>query len=264
MTASLPIKSWKLFILIIILLAVVFFAYVAWQFDQSVRRSERHSYSYTIEFSNNATIDNVTLILPVPERNTTPFFTESLLNGTAYGVPPEWDLSLVNRNGSPMLAIRAARMAPDYRGYPIAIGPGATSPLPTTLVPGHEYTSDTPVLMPVTIAVTETGTAVIDTHTPIGREPVFFPGGNFEPGTGVTPLGSGAVYDHRVPVYITYTSEQPADLWLRVSVTGTNAIWKGGWESNTYRDSVFVENNDGMKGWIDGEGRLITGEGVYY
>jgi hypothetical protein len=263
MTPPSSIKSWKLFFLIFILLAVVFLAYVAWQFDQSARQSERHSYSYTIEFSYNATIDNVTLILPVPELNNSPFFTESLLNGTAYGISPGWDLSLVNENGSPMLAIRAARMVPDYHGIPIAIEP-YSSPLPTTLVPGHEYTSDTPVLMPVTIAVMETGTALIDTHTPVGREPVFFPGGNFIPGSSVTPLAGGSVYDHRVPVYINYTSEHPADIWLRVSVTGTNAIWKGGWESNTYSDSVFVEINDRLKGWIDGEGKLITAEGVYY
>jgi hypothetical protein len=263
MTPPSSIKSWKLFFLIFILLAVVFLAYVAWQFDQSARQSERHSYSYTIEFSYNATIDNVTLILPVPELNNSPFFTESLLNGTAYGISPGWDLSLVNENGSPMLAIRAARMVPDYHGTPIAIEP-YSSPLPTTLVPGHEYTSDTPVLMPVTIAVMETGTALIDTRTPVGREPVFFPHGNFIPGSSVTPLAGGSVYDHRVPVYINYTSEHPADIWLRISVTGTNMIWRGGWQSNTYTDAVFVEINDRMKGWIDGEGKLITAEGVYY
>ena len=79
--------------------------------------------------------------LPVPELNNTPSFTESLLNKTAYGVPPGWDLSLVNKNGSPMLAIRAARMVPDYHGNPIAIEPEATSPLPTTLVTGGPVTS---------------------------------------------------------------------------------------------------------------------------
>jgi hypothetical protein len=264
MTLSSPIKSRKLFILIFILLAVVFFAYVAWKFDQSTRQSERHTYSYTIELSYNTTIDNVTLILPVPERNKSPFFTESLLNRTAYGVSPGWDLSLVNENGSPMLAIRATRMVPDYHGYPIAIEPPGASPLPTTLVPGHEYTSDTPVLMPITIAVTETSPAVIDTHAPVGREPVFFPGGTFMPGTSVTPLAGGSVYDHRVPVYISYTSEHPAAIELRVSVTGANMIWRGGWQSNIYSDSVFVEIDDGRKGWIDGGGRLITGGGVYY
>jgi hypothetical protein len=263
MTPSSSIKSWKLIILVFVLLAVVFFAFVAWQFDQSARQSERHKYSYTIEFSYNTTIDNVTFILPVPELNNTRFFTESLLNGTAYGVSPDWNLSLVNRNGTPMLAIKAARMVPDYHGSPIAIEPGE-SPLPTTLVPGHEYTSDTPVLMPVTIAVMETSMSAIDTHEPVGREPVFFPGGNFIPGSSVTSLGSGSAYDHRIPVYINYTSEHPADIWLRVSVTGTNEIWRGGWESNTYSDSVFVEIADGSKGWTDGEGKLITAEGIYY
>lgn len=263
MTLSLPIKPWKHVILVFLLLAAVLFAYVAWQFDQSARQSERHDYYYTIEFSYNTTIDNVTFILPVPELNDTPFFTESLLNGTAYGVSPDWDLSLVNGNGSPMLAIRAARMVPDYHGYPIAVEPGA-SLLPTTLVPGHEYTRDTPVLMPVTLAVMETSTSAIDTRTPVGREPVFFPGGNFTPGSGVIPLAGGSAYDHQVPVYINYMSERPAGIGLRVSVTGTNAIWRGGWQSNTYTDSVFVEITDGTKGWIDGEGQLITAEGVYY
>jgi hypothetical protein len=84
------------------------------------------------------------------------------------------------------------------------------------------------------------------------------------PGSSDTPLAGRSVYDHRVPVYITYTSEHPADLWVRVSVTGANMIWRGGWQSNSYSDSVFVEINDGRKGWIDGDGRLITGGGVYY
>jgi hypothetical protein len=257
MTLSLPIKPWKLAILVFFLLAVVFFAFVAWQFDQIARESERHNYFYTIELSYNTTIDNVTFILPVPELNNTPFFTESLLNGTAYGVSPDWDLSLVNRNGSPMLAIRAARMVPGYQGLPIAIEPGV-SVLPTTLVPGHEYTSDTPVLMPVTIAVMETGALAIDTRTPVGHEPTFFPGGNFTPVSPVNLPGDATTYNHQVPVFVSYTSEQPAGVSVRVSVEGSNSIWKGGWQSNTYSDSVFVEIADSTKGWIEGRGQLST------
>jgi hypothetical protein len=263
MTQDLPFKPWKIAILVFILLAVAFFAYAAWQFDRAARQSERHDYSYTIEFSYNTTIENVTFILPVPELNHTPFFTESLVNKTAYGVSSDWNISLENWNESPVLAIRAARMVPDYHGYPIAIEPGA-SVLPTTLVPGHEYASDTPVLMPVTIAVMETSRSAIDTRTPVGSEPVFFPGGTFTPGSRVTPGGGGSVHNHPVPVYISYTSERPAGIWLRVSVTGTNAIWRGGWQSNTYSDSVFVEITDSTKGWIDGEGTLISSEGVLY
>jgi len=266
MTPQLPLRRRTLVILILVLLAVILFAgvsWVAWQFDQSTRQSERHNYYYTIDLSYNTTIENVTLFLPVPELNTTPMFVTSLLNGTAYGVSPDWNLSVVNENGTPMLAIRAARMVPEYHGYPIAIEPG-TSVLPTTLVPGHEYSGDTPVLMPVTVAVMETSESEIDTRNPVGHEPLFFPKGVFTPGSEIPTTCNCPTFDHTVPVYVSYTSERPVVLSLRVSVDGSNAIWRGGWESNTYSDTVFVEIANGTQGWIEGEGKLFTAEGVYY
>jgi hypothetical protein len=263
MTQKIPPVRWKLVILTLILLAVILFALFAWQFDQGTRRSERHTYYYTIDLSYNATIENVTLFLPVPELNTSPYFVTSLLNKTAYGVSPDWNLSVVDVNGTPMLAIRSDRMVPEYHGYPIEIEAG-TSVLPTTLDPGHEYSRDTPVLMPVTMAVMETSASEIDTRNPVGHEPVFFPGGTLTPGSCVTPACNGAVYDHPVPVYISYTSKRPVVLSLRVSVEGSNAIWRGGWQSNAYSDTVTLEIANGERGWIDGKGKLITGEGIYY
>jgi len=246
-----------LFILVVILLAVIFFALVCWQFDQASRQSEHHTYYYTIDLSYTTTIENVTLFLPVPELNTSPFFVTSLLNRTAYGVSPDWNLSMVSENGTPMLAISSARMVPEYHGYPIAIGTGAMV-LPTTRVPGHEYSGDTPVLMPVTVAVMETRESEIDTRHPIGHEPLFFPRGVFTPGSHFP------IYDHPVPVYIRYSSEKPGVISLRVSVSGSNGIWRGGWVSNTYSDTVALELAYGEQGWIEGKGKLITAEGVCY
>ena len=263
MTLQLSPSPWKLVILVFILLAVLFFAYVAWQFDQSARRSEGHHYYYSIDLSYTTTIDNVTLFLPVPELNNTPLLITSLLNGTAYGVPPDWDLSVVSKNGTPMLAIRAARMVPEYHGYPVAVEPGTTV-LPTTLVPGHEYTGDTPVLVPVTIAVMESSESKIDTRSPFGHEPLFFPDETFTQVSCIAPLCNGLKYNHQVPVYISYTSESPVVISLRVSVSGSNSIWRGGWQSNTYTDSVFLEITNTTRGWIDGKAELVTGEGVYY
>jgi hypothetical protein len=263
MTPLLPIRGRTLFILVLVVLAVLLFTWTAWQFDQSTRQSERHNYYYTIDLSYNTTINNVTLFLPVPELNTTPMFITSLLDRTAYGISPDWNLSVITGNGIPVLAIRAARMVPEYHGYPVAIEPGV-SVLPTTLVPGHEYSGDTPVLMPITVAVMETSVPAIDTRNPVGHEPLFFPVGNFTPGSCDTPACDGPVYDHRVPVYISYTSERPVMISLRVAVSGSNSIWRGGWQSNTYSDTVFFEIADGTQGWIEGEGRLITAEGVYY
>jgi hypothetical protein len=253
MTPQLPTIRWKLVILAFILVAVIFFTWIAWQFDQSTRQSESHHYYYTIDLSYTSTIENVTLFLPVPELNSTPVLITTLLNRTAYGVSPDWNLSVV----------RAARMVPEYHGYPIGIGPG-TSVLPTTLVPGNEYSSDTPVLMPVTIAVMETTGSVIDTRTPFGHEPLFFPGGHFTLGSCDMPGCDGLEYDHPVPVFVSYTSKSPVVISLRVSVTGSNSIWRGGWLSNTYSDSVFFEVTNGTQGWIVGEGKLLTAEGVYY
>jgi hypothetical protein len=254
MTLQLPIRSRTLFIFAIILFVVILIAWTAYRFDQASQLSEQHTYSYTIDLSYTSTIDNVTLILPVPELNSTPMFITSLLDRTAYGVSPDWNISVVHENGTQMLAIRADRMVPEYHGYPIAIEPGA-SVLPTTRVPGHEYSADTPVLLPVTVVVMEPRATEINTRRPVNHEPVFFPEGMFTPGSNFP------MYDHPVPVYVNYTSERPVAISLRVSVHGSNGIWRGGWVSNAYSDSVVVEIADGRQGWIQGEGKLVTAEG---
>ena len=250
------IRFRTLLILAAVLGVVSFIAWTAYQLDQAAIRSERHDYSYLIELSYNTTIHNVTFRLPVPELNHTPFLIKTILNGTAYGISSEWNYTLVWENGTPMLAITAARMVPVYHGYPIAIEPG-TSVLPTTLVPGHEYSADTPILVPGTIAVMEPVDREINTSYPPGREPLFFPDSVFTPGSCTLPC-AGQVYDHRVPVYIWYTAEHPVSLSLRVSVSGTNSAWRGGWTSRGYSDTVVIETVDDHLGWIEGEGRLFT------
>jgi hypothetical protein len=259
---QLPVRP-RTLLFVLILIAVVFFAWTTYQFAQASSQSERHNYFYTIELSYTATMDNVTFLLPVPELNTNPVLMESILNRSAYGISPDWNLSMVRKNGHPMLAIRAARMVPEYHGYPVPIEPG-TSVLPTTLVPGREYSSDTPVLMPVTIAVMEPGSPAINTRNPSGHEPLLFPGGNLTPESCVTPACDGLVYNHPVLVYISYTADRPVSVSLRVSVQGSNAIWRGGWLSNTYSDTIALEIANGTQGWVDGRGKLLTVQGVYY
>jgi hypothetical protein len=65
-------------------------------------------------------------------------------------------------------------------------------------------------------------------------------------------------------MYISYTSESPVVISLRVSVQGFNAIWRGGWASNSYSDTVTLEIADGEQGWIEGEGKIFTAEWAYY
>jgi hypothetical protein len=257
-----PVKPLNIFIIVLILLVLGTVAWTYWQFDQGTRQSERHVYTYSIDLSYNATIDNVTLLLPVPELNGTPYFTGPFINGTAHGVPLGWNISVVRENGTPMLAIRAKRMVPEYHGYPIPIEPGV-SVLPTTRRPGHEYSGDTPVLVPVIITLVETTRSEIDTRTPVSHEPVFFPGGNFT-GSGIPTANNGFEYDHQVPVYIGYTSDRPVSVSLVARLTGSNSIWRGAWLSNIYSDTITVESGNEKQGWLPGEGKLVTGGGVYY
>jgi hypothetical protein len=253
---TLPTIRFRTLLILAAILVVLFIAWTAYLFDQSAARSERHDYSYLLELSYNTTILNVTFLIPVPELNQTPFLMETILNKTAYGISPDWNCSLVRENETPMLVITAARLVPEYHGYPIAIEPG-TSILPTTLVPGNEYSADTPILVPVSIAVMEPVDREINTSNPQGHEPLFFPDGMFIQGSCTLPC-AGQVYDHHVPVYIWYTAEHPVSLSLRVSVSGTNSAWRGGWTSHGYSDTVVIETVDDTRGWIAGEGRLFT------
>jgi len=254
-------RIWLVIIALIIVAAAIF-AWVAYQFDQGSRQSERHDYTYSIDLSYTTTIDNVTLFLPVPELNGAPVLAGALVNGTGYGVPADWNLSIADVNGTPMLAIRAARMVPEYRGYPMPAEPGV-SPNQTTLQPATEYSSTTPVLIPVHMVAIDTTNVTINTRHPLGHEPVFAPDGQFTPETRTIPPIQGTGYTHMVPVYVWYTSDRVATLSLHLSIQGTNSIWRGGWIYNKYEDTVTLEPGHGS-GWKEGEGLLITGEGVYY
>jgi hypothetical protein len=50
----LPLRPRTFFRLAIILLAVILFTWMSWQFDKASRQSERHNYFYSIELSDTA------------------------------------------------------------------------------------------------------------------------------------------------------------------------------------------------------------------
>ncbi len=256
-------RRWLVLVIAVVLVAAAVLAGIAWRWDRQTRQSEHHDYTYRVELSFNTTLEDVTLLLPAPQRTDTVFLADVLANGSGYGVPPDWDLSLEEMNGTPMLAIQAARMVPEYRGYPIPIEPGQ-SPLPTTLPPSSEYSNETPVLMPVTLVARIPLNRTIDTRDPLASEPVFHPGGPFLPGTAPVHGYSGSVFTYTAPVYVRFTADQPASISLRMSIEGVNSIWRGGWIYNLYRDAVALETSSDRQGWLEGEGVLLAGEGRYY
>jgi hypothetical protein len=257
-------ESWKKVVKYLLVAAViasvVLFCYIVFLFDQSTKQSERHDFHYSIDFSGTKTIENVTMLLPAPELNGTPVLADMQMQGAWYGVPNGWNLSIEELNGTPILAIRAARIVPEYHGYPIAIQPGQ-NPLTPTLVPGSEYSADTPVLQPFNLGMMLQVNRTIDTRNPVGNEPVFAPHGVFTVAAAPIPEYQGRWYTHTVPLSVGFTSDGPLKLSIRISIRGTNSIWRGGWVFNSYEDTVTLEVEE-SPGWIDGTGVLHTEEGV--
>lgn len=260
-------KSWKKilkYILIALIIAVIaFFCFTFYLLDQIARENEQHNFHYSIGISYTSTIENVTILLPIPGLNGTTVLADAFLNRTVHGIPDDWNLSVEMVNATPMVAIRADTMVPEYHGYPIAIEPGQ-SPLPTTLVPGTEYSSDTPVLHPISIGMMLSVNRTIDTHNPVGNEPVFYPDGKFIllNSTTKTPR-QGKEYSHCVPVYLSYSTDGPAEVHIATSIQGTNSIWRGGWVFNSYADTVTWDFDHSI-GWTNATASLYTEEGIYY
>lgn len=257
-------RKWGIvFVILVVLIVLVIFTWVSFRWDQETRASERHDFTYSIQLSVNTTIDNVTLLVPVPELNRTPLLAGGFVNRTGYGMPKDWNFSIVMIDGAPMLSITASRIVPEYHGYPVPIELGKT-PEQTPVPMATGYSVETPVLAPIECIVTEPRAGTIDTRDPVGREPVLFPEGQFIPMTRINNGYQGVKYLHSVPLYITYTSDRPVTVSVRVSIQGLNSIWRGGWLSNGYSDSVFLVLDSSMQGWVESEATLVTGEGVYY
>jgi len=248
--------------LIILIIVAAGIGWVIFQFDRIAEESERHDYAYSLTLSLSSGIENVTLLLPVPELNGTTSLGDMIANGTGYGVPEDWQISIAIVNGTPFLQIRAARMVPGYHGFPIPVEPGAQpSGIPPPTATG--YSEVTPVQLPVEIGATMETEVPVDTRDPIGREPLFSQGGEYTPRLKTTPPYEGMEYTHPVRLYLSYTADNPVPVSIVARVSGTNSIWRGGWTFNSYRDQVLVEAGD-RTGWIETDSVLVVGEGTYW
>ena len=255
-------RKWRIAVVILVILAgIMVIAWISVQWEQNTRNSERHDVTYTIMLSVNTTIENVTLYLPVPELNGTPVLAGPFVNRTGYGVPEDWNITIISVEGRPMLSIRAPRMVPGYVGYPIPVEPGKT-PDRTPVPPATAFSPETPVLVPVELITMESRPLAIDTGNPAGHEPVFSPRGGYTPVHTNGPVVQGTVSSYRVPLYISYAAGRPTEISLHTSIEGVNAIWKGGWIFNRYSDTVSLVLENGTRGWVETGGTLVAGEGV--
>ncbi|MBR1369857.1 hypothetical protein RJ53_10360 [Methanocalculus chunghsingensis] len=236
------------------------------------RESYSSEYSYQVTISAERSLDNVTLILPLPSWNGNSPIGEAILQEEGYGFPDDWKCSLVEIDGAVMLQISADRIVPTYRNLitPTPIRPGETPPPTPEIITSTEYSEATPVLIPIEFGVSLRDVEEINTRDPLGNEPVLSPKRNLtlaeEPYDTPTPPGGVSVssyYTFESPFSAAYACDPETLVTIDISHQGGNSWWVLGWSGNSFRESVSITLIGPDPGWQYGTGSLRTGEGRY-
>ncbi|WP_062397444.1 hypothetical protein [Methanogenium cariaci] len=241
----------NLALVVLIIVLVMFSAIIIGFFRFTASESAQSMYIYSLSLSTSESIENVTLLIPVPSY----YDPDSKQNKTVI------DMSRVSfknadqaRNLSakieqvngipPMLNISADRITPRYKNRiePIAIMPGGQNeselpPRPTRIY-SDSYSEETPVLIAMGgmhMQENDVGHE-INTRMPFGKEPLFMPyriRENFSRSDGGMTdgyyLSEGAFGSFiEVPFILSYTADDDNVLAISSEFEGINQWWIGG------------------------------------
>jgi hypothetical protein len=208
-------------------------------------------YKYDLKIAvHDATISNVTLLIPLPVRNGTPQIGSLVLTPAMFekgGI----HASFIRNNGDWYVKITTDSIIPSLDEFEYRM---------------DQYDSQDYPGLPY----------LVNTRYPVGNESVFLPKSNMTSRHPVPEISTrwGAedynpiVSEYQIPVFSEYTvmNRTPA-MWVEVtaSVEGLNS-WAeqvDSWRQNLYRDEISLTLYDGAQGWYLAEGKLNSGEGIY-
>ena len=244
--------------------------YLQYEKMQSESFSSRYSYSATLTLDK--TLDNVTLMLPLPSFHESSQIGDAIVAGEAYGIPDDWDCSLVEVDGGVMLKIEAEQIIPDYQNHiaPIPIEPGEELPPTPVIIYSTEYSEETPDLIPIRFGVSIFDMKEIDTKNPLGNEPIISSKQNLtqaeNPSSTPGPSsgeGTASFYHFESPIYAAYDTDPDTTVSIEIGHRGENSWWVLGWSGNRYTESFGITLTGPDPGWQYGSGSLSTGEGRY-
>jgi len=244
--------------------------------DEMYNDSLMSNYEYDITITSNSSLQNVTLYLPVPVFENKSEVGLEIVNGDYYNKPSDWNLSLEDTEYGLMLKIEAGEIQPVYHSLPVAVPepePGSDDIENETyeeeqIVESHEYSEETPVLVSFDFGTSVEADHVINTKYPAGNEPVLLPKNNLresEEGSTV-PLPehiNPKYFDYESLVYARYDSSPDSDVQIFIEMEGRNEWWIYGWQYNEYIDRISIQLTGPQEGWVQAEGKLTTGDGVY-
>jgi len=263
-------------ILVVLLLLVLGSLYVKTQNEKMYNDSLMSHYDYSITITSKSTLQNVTLYLPVPVFENESKVGLEMVNGDYYNKPSDWNLSLEDTEYGLMLKIETAEIQPVYHSLPVAVPepePGSEDiedeiPEEEEILESHEYSEETPVLVSFDFGTSVEADHLINTRYPAGNEPVLLPKHNLrksEEGSTV-PLPeyiNPEYFDYESLIYARYNTSPDAEVEIYIDLDSFNEWWIYGWKSNEYIDRISIQLTGPQEGWVQAEGKLTTGNGVY-
>lgn len=195
---------------------------------------EDSAYGYSVSLSTNATLENVTLYVPLPDTpNGRSPVVAAVGNGTA-DAPDSWTYDVVATDRGRLLRIRASEIVAERR---------------------PDGRRDGSYLF----GVQAPAAAVVDTDDPFGREPTMgLTDGRSEipcPNL-VEPVPEQHCYQFDPAVYAAYDAPADADVDVYVITNGVNTYRDRSHAMYYERVTVFLDGP--QKGWVTAEGFART------
>jgi hypothetical protein len=256
--------SGKYLLVLLAIIGVLILGGFLWQEMRNREASEYHELWYQVDISTPVTLENVTLLLPLPSVENRSLLGEALAQGEGYDVPGTWEVSLETVKGTLMLRVIAPTIVPEYHDYPLPIATETGSKMEVTVHPsGTQYSNTTLVLIPVRFGIAQTINRSIDTRNPFLQEPLISNPAMYQSAPCLVPVLQESCYQFTVPFYVQTTSKEEGNLTLTITSGGRNGWFEWGWTGNAYEEYVEVIATANQLGWIEGRGYLITGSGRY-
>lgn len=198
------------------------------------------SYGYSVSLSTNATLEAVTLLLPIQVTDGNGAVVRAVTQGRAE-TPAAWDVTVVDTEFGPMLRIRAA------------VVPAERQP------DGRTYST-------YGISLSVPSSAEIDTKDPFDDEPLLRPRIDQRPRpcpNQAVPEPEETCYSYESRAFVNYTAPAGAEVGVYIVAGGMNDLTGAGRQINRYYDRVTVFLDGPQSGWREAEGFSSTHVGTY-
>lgn len=225
------------------------------------------TYEYTVGVESNATIQNATIRVPLPQINDTTAINASVVapNGS---VEDSFNATVVETDYGPMLELTTEELHVEPRYYRIVeegdlgrreeISRSEYDPSN----PNHQKVS----FRTVSVSVSMNAAYPLETRTPIGTEPTFYTSETVTRNATECRLpnqGETVCFAYDAPVYLAYDAPANASVSGIATFGGYNEWFTGGWTGNEYTDQVGFSATGPQTGWVTAEGYTETGHGNY-